>query len=162
MALNAIMPINTKIQEVSQCEPISSPSSTSLEDHKTFPDINSYLSKRNYFFNNNNSLKKNKSLSPRIKYENIFDDIFYNNEIENLNINLNIEQEKKNISKKKKINYNMNKARSSASSNSNISSKKNQKMNSLDLDENLENNIIYSKLKKNNNKKKRRRKRFIY
>ena len=154
MALNAIMPINTKIQEVSQCEPISSPSSTSLEDHKTFPDINSYLSKRNYFFNNNNSLKKNKSLSPRIKYENIFDDIFYNNEIENLNINLNIEQEKKNISKKKKINYNMNKDRSSASSNSNISSKKNQKMNSLDLDENLENNIIYAKLKKNNNKKK--------
>ena len=35
MALNSIIPINTKIQEVEQCDPVSSPSST-IDENKSF------------------------------------------------------------------------------------------------------------------------------
>ena len=35
MALNSIIPINTKIQEVEQCDPVSSPSSTK-DENKVF------------------------------------------------------------------------------------------------------------------------------
>ena len=131
MALNSIIPINTKIQEVEQCEPVSSPSSTSLEEHKSVPDLSSHLNKFQFLFSNNTN-KKSKSLSPKINYKNIFDknnknnDSFYNN--------LNIEQEKKIIEKystKKK--YPNKKERSSANY---FSLKKNIKMN--DIDENLE------------------------
>ena len=156
MALNAIIPINTKIQEVAQCDPISSPSSTSLEEHKTVPNINFHLLKINSYFNNNNISKKNKSLSPRIKYENNLDEIFYNNDLEDLNINLNIEQEKNNIYK------NYSKKRTKYKYHNNNKKKENSiKMNSFDLDENIENNIIYTKLNQNKKKKKEEKDSFI-
>ncbi len=61
MALNSIIPINTKIQEVEQCEPVSSPSSTSLEEHKSVPDLSSHFNKFQFLFNNSYN-KKSKSL----------------------------------------------------------------------------------------------------
>ena len=131
MALNSIIPINTKIQEVEQCEPVSSPSSTSLEEHKSVPDLSSHFNKFHFLFNNNMN-KKSKSFSPKIKYK-IFDkknnDSFYNN--------LNIEQEKKIIEKyTKKKNYNINNNKKERSFPNYFSLKKNIKMNNLD--ENIE------------------------
>ena len=61
MALNTIIPINTKIQEVEQCEPVSSPSSTSLEEHKSLPELPSHFNKmKNYF--NDKIIKYSKSM----------------------------------------------------------------------------------------------------
>ena len=143
MALNSIIPINTKIQEVEQCEPVSSPSSTSLEEHKSVPDFSSHFTKFQYLFNNNNN-KKSKSMSPKTNYKHIFDknnkndDSFYNN--------LNIEQEKKIIEKyTNKKNY-INKTESSSADY--FSLKKNIKMD--DLDENIGSNIIINSKIKNN------------
>ena len=104
MALNSIIPINTKIQEVEQCEPVSSPSSTSLEEHKSVPDLSSHFNKIQFLFNNHYN-KKSKSMSPKIKYKNI---LFKNNNRNNDSFynNLNIEQERKILEKytnKKKI-----------------------------------------------------------
>ena len=44
MALNTNILPNNKILEIEECEPISSPSSTSFEEHKTAPHINSLYS----------------------------------------------------------------------------------------------------------------------
>ena len=142
MALNTIIPINTKIQEVEQCEPVSSPSSTSLEEHKSLPELPSHFNKmKNYF--NDKIIKYSKSMSPRNKYKNIFDKVN-----DSFCDNLNIEQEKQILDKytsKKKYN----------TQNENISSnfyslKKNLKNN--DVDENINKNSINANLKTKFNK----------
>ena len=142
MALNSIIPINTKIQEVDQCEPISSPSSSLLDIHKTVPNIFSkYKFNENYFINN----EKSKTISPKRKYKNIFDrnNFKLNDSFEN---NLNIEKEKKILDKysKKTKNYNI---KNDTSSTNYFSLKKNLKTD--DIDENIDKNIINSKIKKN-------------
>ena len=40
MALNTIILPYNKILEVEECELVSSPTSTSLEEHKSVPDLN--------------------------------------------------------------------------------------------------------------------------
>ena len=142
MALNSIIPINTKIQEVEQCEPVSSPSSTSLEEHKSVPDLSSHFDKFKDIFSYDSN-KKSKSMSPKTKFKNIFNknnnknyDSFYNN--------LNIEQEKKIIEKyTNKKRYN-NIEHPPANY---FSLKKNFKTN--ELDENIEDSNIDSRVKKN-------------
>ena len=93
MALNSIIPINTKIQEVDQCEPISSPSSSLLDWNKSVPNIFSKFKFNDTYFITN---EKRKTISPKRKYKNIFDrnNFNLNDSFEN---NLNIEQEKKNF-----------------------------------------------------------------
>ena len=68
MALNSIIPINTKIQEVEQCDPVSSPSST-INENKSVPDLSSHFEELQILFSNNiNNIKKNKkSMTPKIK-----------------------------------------------------------------------------------------------
>ena len=101
MALNTnILPYN-KILEVEECEPISSPSSTSFEEHKTAPHINSLCSTlfKNYILPVELTIKKNKS-NPSFHSHN-FNELFYGvNNNQNFSIysnNLNIEHEKNNI-----------------------------------------------------------------
>ena len=140
MALNSIIPINTKIQEVEQCEPISSPSSTSLEEHKSVPELPSLFNKLNYLFKDSSD-KKSKSLSPKNKYKNIFDK--NNNKIkenDSFDYNLNIEHERKILDK-----YSQKKNYENKTANY-FSLKKNIKFD--EFEENIENNVINSKLKK--------------
>ena len=142
MALNSIIPINTKIQEVDQCEPISSPSSSLLDGNKSVPNIFSKFKFNDTYFITN---EKRKTISPKRKYKNIFDrnNFNLNDSFEN---NLNIEQEKKILDKysKKMKNYNI---KNDISSTNCFSLKKNPKTD--DLDENIDKNIINSKIKKN-------------
>ena len=77
MALNTnILPYN-KILEVEECEPISSPSSTSFEEHKTAPHINSLCSTlfKHYILPVELTIKKNKS-NPSFHTHN-FNELFY-------------------------------------------------------------------------------------
>ena len=141
MALNSIIPINTKIQEVAQCEPISSPSSSFLDMQKSASNIFSNLKLSDNIFIND---KKAKTISPRKKNKNIFDknNFKLNDSFEN---NLNIEQERKILDKySQKKNYNI---KNETSSTNYFSLKKNLKTD--DLDENIDKNIINSKIKKN-------------
>ena len=100
MALNSIIPINTKIQEVEQCDPVSSPSST-IDENKSVPDLSSYQNQFQILFskNNNNINKYRKSMTPKIKHKNIFDKHKNKNNDSFCNDNLNIEKEKKIIEK---------------------------------------------------------------
>ena len=133
MALNSIIPINTKIQEVEQCEPVSSPSSTSLEEHKSVPDLSSHFNKIQFLFNNHYNNKKSKSMSPKIKYKNI---LFKNNNRNNDSFynNLNIEQERKILEKYTNKKKYTNKTEPSSSNYFSLK-KNNKKIN--DIDENL-------------------------
>ena len=131
MALNSIIPINTKIQEVEQCDPVSSPSST-IDENKSVPDLSSHFGELQILFSNNiNNIKKNKkSMTPKIKCKNIFDKNRNNDYFSDYNLNnLNIEKEKKIIEKyKNKKNYNS-KGNNTYSSNSYFSLKKKNKNN---------------------------------
>ena len=100
MALNSIIPINTKIQEVEQCDPVSSPSST-IDENKSVPDLSFYQNQFQILFskNNNNINKYRKSMTPKIKHKNIFDKHKNKNNDSFCNDNLNIEKEKKIIEK---------------------------------------------------------------
>ena len=110
MALNTIIFPYNKILEVEECEPVSSPSSTSFEEHKSVPDLNLLSSSFFQFYNFplELSIKKNKSSPPSSKYNN-YQEYYYfktnNNEntsvfsqknTSNIN-NLNIDQKIKNI-----------------------------------------------------------------
>ena len=103
MALNTIVLPYNKISEVEECEPVSSPSSTSFEEHKTFPYLNSlYLP----LFKNYNfpiielSITKNKSSPTTLNHQNLNELFFGDNTERNYSIysnNLNIEQLKNNL-----------------------------------------------------------------
>ena len=108
MALNTIILPYNKILEVEECEPVSSPSSTSFDDHKSVPDLN--LLSSPFFHSYNLPLefftKKNKSSPPSIDFNNYQEFYFKTNNNENTSIfsqknisninNLNIDQEIKN------------------------------------------------------------------
>ena len=108
MSLNTIILPYNKISEVEECEPVSSPSSTSFEEHKSVPDLNLLYSP---FYQSYNlplqlSTKKSRS-SPASIDSNYYQEFYFktnNNEntsmfsqknISNIN-NLNIDQEIKN------------------------------------------------------------------
>ncbi len=87
MALNTIILPYNKILEVEECEPVSSPSSTSFEEHKSVPYINSLYSPihKTYDFSLELNEKKNKS-SPTSLDSHDFHEIFFgenNNENNN-------------------------------------------------------------------------------
>ena len=116
MSLNTIILPYNKILEVEECEPVSSPSSTSFEDHKSFPYLNSLISP--LFQINKLPLEltenKNKS-SPLIESTNIQEYYFGANNNDNFSIfsqkdtkinNLNINQEKKISNENNKYNFN--------------------------------------------------------
>lgn len=118
MSLNTIILPYNKILEVEECEPVSSPSSTSFEDHKSFPYLNSLISP--LFQINKLPLEltenKNKS-SPLIESTNIQEYYFGANNNDNFSIfsqkdtkinNLNINQEKKISNENNKYNFNFN------------------------------------------------------
>ena len=111
MTLNTIILPYNKILEVEECEPVSSPSSTSFEEHKSVPDLNLLYSP---FFKNYNlpleiSAKKNRSSPPSIDYKNYQEFYFKTNNNENTSMfsqknisninNLYIDQEIKNNNK---------------------------------------------------------------
>ena len=120
MALNTIILPYNKILEVEECKPVSSPSSTSFEEHKTFPDLNRF--KLPLFHSYNSfiiSEKRNKSNPPSSK-SNFFQELFFGSNInENISVvsqkdfsninNINIEQEKNiinsNTNNNKKIKF---------------------------------------------------------
>ena len=102
MALNTIVLPYNKISEVEECEPVSSPSSTSFEENKTFPYLNSlYLPLfKTYNFPIELSVTKNKSSPPTLNHQNLNELFFGDNTERNYskyNNNLNIEQLKNNL-----------------------------------------------------------------
>ena len=109
MALNTIILPYNKILEVEECEPVSSPSSTSFEEHKSVPYINSLYSPihKTYNFPLELAEKKNKS-SPTSLNSHDFHEIFFgeNNNVNNTSYSQkelikfpNAEQENFNINK---------------------------------------------------------------
>ena len=112
MALNTIILPYNKILEVEECEPVSSPSSTSFEEHKSVPDLNLLYSPLFHSYNLPIEFptKKNKSSPPSIDSNNYQEYYFKTNNNENKSMyspknisninNLNIEQEMKNNNNK--------------------------------------------------------------
>ena len=161
MALNTIVLPYNKISEVEECEPVSSPSSTSFEEHKTFPYLNSlYLP----LFKNYNfpiielSITKNKSSPTTLNHQNLNELFFGDNTERNYSIysnNLNIEQLKNNLNGE---NYKDNSGfeKSLFKLDKNHTSRPNRnafKINFVNVDENLienhENQFSYANLRKN-------------
>ena len=114
MALNTIILPYNKILEVEECEPVSSPSSTSFEEHKSLPDLNLLYSPlfKSYNLPLELSTKKNRSSPPSIDSNNYQEFYFKTNNNENTSVfsqknisdinNINIDQElKNNINKEK-------------------------------------------------------------
>ena len=114
MALNTIILPYNKILEVEECEPVSSPSSTSFEEHKSLPDLNLFYSPlfKSYNLPLELSTKKNRSSPPSIDSNNYQEFYFKTNNNENTSVfsqknisdinNINIDQElKNNINKEK-------------------------------------------------------------
>ena len=102
MALNTIILPYNKILEVEECKPVSSPSSTSFEEHKTFPELSRFNSP---LFHSYNSFliseKRNKSNPPSLNSNNLHELFFGTNSNENISVysqkdlnNLNIDQER--------------------------------------------------------------------
>ena len=163
MALNSIFLYYNKILEVEECEPISSPSSTSFEEHKTVPDLNQINSPihKTYNFPLELSNKKNKSSPPSFNSHNFYKIFFEDNNDEYNSIfsqkditnfsNLNIEQENNNINNKNDIKNNNTLEKSSFTINKLYSSHSNknpfQKANNFDSIEESNNN---DKISKNN------------
>ena len=101
MALNTIILPYNKISEVEECEPISSPSSTSFEEHKTVPDLNSLYSTlyKNYNLPLEICNQRNKSSPPSLNAHALDELLLGENNNQNIsiyshNLNLNIEKEK--------------------------------------------------------------------
>ena len=105
MALNTIILPYNKILEVEECKPVSSPSSTSFEEHKTAPDLNRFNSALFHSYNSFQlSDKRNKSNPPSLNPNNFHEFFFGSNINENISIdsikdssninNINIEQER--------------------------------------------------------------------
>ena len=148
MALNSILLPYNKILEVEECEPISSPSSTSFEEHKTVPDLNqiNWPIHKTYNFPLELSNKKNKSSPPSFNSHNFYKIFFEDNNDEYNSIfsqkditnfsNLNIEQENNNINNKNDIKNNNTLEKSSFTINKLYSSHSNknpfQKANNFD------------------------------
>ena len=136
MALNTIILPYNKILEVEECDPVSSPSSTSFEEQKSVPDYFCTSLYQTYNFPIELSNKKTKS-SPSSLDSHDFHQIFFgenNNEIMSLYSqkeinkipNLNINKEKNNINNDWKDNtsiertsFQVNKLNSSRSNNKN-------------------------------------------
>ena len=105
MALNTIILPYNKILEVEECEPVSSPSSTSFDEGKSVPDLNSLYSPihKTYNFPLELSEKKNKSSPISLDYSNNFNEIFFQDN-NNEKIPLFIQKELTNFNKIKKDN----------------------------------------------------------
>ena len=166
MALNTIILPYNKILEVEECDPVSSPSSTSFEEQKSVPDYFCTSLYQTYNFPIELSNKKTKS-SPSSLDSHDFHQIFFgenNNEIMSLYSqkeinkipNLNINKEKNNINNDWKDNtsiertsFQVNKLNSSRSNNKNPFQRAN---NDISEENNKKrDNFNFSKLHKNNN-----------
>ena len=92
MALNTIILPSNKILEVEECEPISSPSSTSFEEHKTVPDLNSLYSPLfdNYSLPIEVSSKKNNSSPPSLNAHDFHELLLGENNNQNISIFSNV------------------------------------------------------------------------
>ena len=162
MALNTIILPSNKILEVEECEPISSPSSTSFEEHKTVPDLNSLYSPLfdNYSLPIEVSSKKNNSSPPSLNAHDFHELLLGENNNQNISIfsnvlNLNIEKGKRNtnIGNKKDSSFEKS-SRLIDKKNSSRGNKKNYKKEKDNIDENdnesIDNPFSYTNLRKNN------------